>query len=198
MSKSNEPAHKTDSVLDLRKHRRINMLAKARYLASDGREYDAVVQDASISGLFLHSVHKPKSGDRIIVYVDGFGRVECIVRRVIDEGFAVEFGAGERKRDRLVEKLTLFANQELLEGKNIASFPSISSKQEAVTLCLENGDVIPCKVKDFSLVSASVHPARMIAIGERVSLGKMKGRVAAHAGDDLIVKFHVGKPLDDN
>lgn len=174
---------------DFRRHRRVDIITKARYLGDDGEERVAIVQDASVGGIFLHSVHKPIISEELIIYVDGFGRVEAEVVRHDDGGFAVQIVANERKKERLIEKLTLLANEAMLKSSGQAVFTPMTLIDKSTKILLDNGQAVDCQVLDFSLVSATLKTSFPIPLGQKLRIGKMLGSVTSITDDNLLVEF---------
>ena len=56
---------------------------------------------------------KCEEGERIVAYLDHVGRIEGIVVRVVEGGFAVRILASAAKRERIVNLLTWLINQEV-------------------------------------------------------------------------------------
>ena len=93
---------------------------------------------------------KCEEGERIVAYLDHIGRVEGIVARSVEGGFAVRILASASRRERIVNLLTWLINQESLglseERKHERVVPRISASK----LILPNGDVHSCRVLDVS------------------------------------------------
>ena len=95
-------------------------------------------------------------GERIVAYLDNLGRIEGIVVRSFEGGFAVRILASLYKRERIANLLTWLVNQKAWglakNGKHERVVPRINASK----LILPNGAVHNCRVIDVSLSGASV------------------------------------------
>src|SRR5436305_11150074 len=111
------PQAKT-SILPLSKERRryqrvtVNLLG--RYMLADRREFPCQVSNMSPGGMALIAPVSGRSGERVIAYVDHVGRLEGVIARQFQNGFAMTIAASKNKRDKLAAQLTWLANRHIL------------------------------------------------------------------------------------
>src|SRR5947209_16951722 len=92
------------SALPLSKERRrfqrvrVNLLG--RYMLPDRREFPCQVTNMSPGGMALIAPMVAEIGERVIAYVDHIGRLEGVIARQFQNGFAVRIAATARKRDK--------------------------------------------------------------------------------------------------
>jgi hypothetical protein len=55
-------------------------------------------------------------GERVVAYVDQVGRLEGVITRVFENGFAMSFAATARKRDKLAVLLARLAKRDIIDG----------------------------------------------------------------------------------
>src|SRR5215469_786228 len=91
---------------------RVNLLG--RYMLADRREFPCQVINMSPGGMALIAPVSGQPGERVIAYVDHLGRLEGVIVRPIENGFAMTIGATKRKRDKLAAQLTWIANRHIL------------------------------------------------------------------------------------
>ena len=91
---------------------RVNLLG--RYMLSDRREYPCQVIDMSPGGMALVTPVRGQVYERVIAYVDHLGRLEGVIARQTENGFAMTIAATPRKRDKLAAQLTWLANRHIL------------------------------------------------------------------------------------
>jgi hypothetical protein len=91
---------------------RVNLLG--RYMLTDRHEYPCQVSDMSQGGMTLIAPVIGQLNERVIAYVDHVGRLEGVITRQLENGFAMNIAATPRKRDKLAAQLTWLANRELL------------------------------------------------------------------------------------
>jgi hypothetical protein len=185
--KTNRPAVKI--VPDRRKHRRVPVKVFGRFMREDKQEYPCQVINMSAGGMALLAPVACDPGERIVAYLDNLGRIEGIVARSFEGGFAVRILASLYKRERIANLLTWLINQEALglgeERKHERVVPRINASK----LILPDGSVHNCRVIDVSLSGASVACAVKPPIGTQVVLGRMRGRVVRHHEQGLALQF---------
>ncbi len=120
-----------------------------------------------------------------MAYLDNFGRLEGIVARIFDGGFAVEINASTQKRERIANLLTWYINREL--GAEERQHERIAPRIAAQKLILPNGDVHDCRVIDVSLSGASIAAAVKPPLQSVVVLGRLRGHVVRHHDQGLAI-----------
>src|SRR5436309_6094882 len=109
---------KKASILPLSEERRrfqrvrVNLLG--RYMLADRREFPCQIANMSPGGMALIAPVSGKPGERVIAYVDHLGRLEGVIARCFENGFAMTISATTRKRDKLAAQLTWLANRHIL------------------------------------------------------------------------------------
>jgi hypothetical protein len=102
-------AQKAPVILPLaqerRRHQRVRVDLLGRYMLADRREFPCQVTNMSPGGMALIAPIAGKSGERVIAYVDHVGRVEGVIARVFQNGFAMTIAATPRRRDKLAAHL---------------------------------------------------------------------------------------------
>jgi PilZ domain len=128
-------------------------------------------------------------GERIVAYLDNLGRIEGVVARSFEGGFAVRILASLYKRERIANLLTWLINQKSLglgeERKHERIVPRVSASK----LILPNGDVHSCRIIDVSLSGASVACSVRPPVDTVVILGRMRGRVVRHHDQGMAIQF---------
>ncbi len=176
-------------VPDRRRHRRVPVAVFGRFMRENKQEYPCQVINMSAGGMAVLAPVTCDDGERIVAYLDNLGRIEGIVVRSFDGGFAVRILASLYKRERIANLLTWLINQKSLglseERKHERIVPRISASK----LILPNGEVHPCRVVDVSLSGASVACTVKPPIDTVVILGRMRGRVVRHHDQGIALKF---------
>src|SRR3954466_6194255 len=88
-----------------RRHQRVRVNLLGRYMLADRREFPCQVVDMSPGGMALIAPVNGTPGERVIAYVDHIGRLEGVLMRLFDNGFAMTVAATPRKRDKLAAQL---------------------------------------------------------------------------------------------
>ena len=176
-------------VPDRRRHRRVPVSLFGRFMREDKQEYPCQVVNMSAGGMALVSPVACQEGERIVAYLDNFGRIEGVVVRALEGGFAVRILASLYKRERIANLLTWLINQKALGLGEERKHERIVPRVNASKLILPNGDVHPCRVIDVSLSGASVDCTIRPPIGTMVILGRMRGRVVRHHEHGIALQF---------
>jgi hypothetical protein len=186
--------HRSDRPLvkivpDRRRHRRVEVHVEGRFMREDKQEYPCQVINMSAGGMAVLSPIAVEIDERIVAYLDNLGRIEGVVARCFEGGFAIRIAASLFKRERIANLLTWLTNQKMLglseERKHERLVPRVSASK----LILPNGDVHSCRVIDVSLSGASVACSVKPPVETVVILGRMRGRIVRHHEQGLGIQF---------
>ncbi|MDZ4690813.1 PilZ domain-containing protein [Terricaulis sp.] len=170
----------TASQVGLRERRRFRRMpieVSGRMLDPLGREHDCRTADISPGDIRIAAPILPQVGDRVVLYLEGIGRVTGNVARKCGEGeVAIIFDFSAHKRERLAEQLTIFVNRDLGIDEPLRE---IREGAQTVSLSFETGEVYEGEVLDFSLAGITIRSKRPPPlIGVWVRVGAVYGRVA--------------------
>ncbi len=178
-----------------RRYPRVPVSVKGRFLAPDGSEHACEIRDMSLSGIALISEVEVPMGSHLIIYLDDFGRFEGPVVRAFDGGFAIETALSGPRRDRVAERLAIYAKggEEAAAAERRRVFPRYAPQEAGVeegsVLTLSDGRTAPCRIVDMSLGGANVATELRAPIGMNVSIGRMKGRIVRHTAEGIAIEF---------
>ena len=175
-------------VPDRRKYRRVAVELEGRFMREDRQEYPCQVINMSGGGMALLAPVACQKGERVVAYLENFGRLEGVVARNFEGGFAVQINASAQKRERIANLLTWYANRnhaDAEERQHGRFVPRIAAQK----LILPNGDVHDCRVIDVSLSGASIAIAVKPPLETVVVLGRLRGRVVRHHDDGVAIQF---------
>ncbi|HRK63784.1 MAG TPA: hypothetical protein PLN53_05270 [Terricaulis sp.] len=172
-----------------RRFRRLSLVIGGRLMDSQGREQDCRTADISPGDVRIISTNCPGVGERVVIYLEGLGRVSGKVARQCDEGeIAVIFDFSTHKREKLAEQLTLAINRDL--GIVDDAAPIISEGAQLVRLQFETGEAYDGEVIDFSLAGVTIRTKRAPPlIGMWVRVGTIYGRVARIVEGGFAIDF---------
>jgi hypothetical protein len=174
---------------DKRRHRRVPVDLAGRFMRENKQEYPCKVINMSAGGMALLAPVTCDHGERIVAYLDNLGRIEGIVVRSFDGGFAVRILASLYKRERIANLLTWLINQKSLGLSEERKHDRIVPRVSASKLILPNGEVHPCRIIDVSLSGAPVACTVKPPIDTVVILGRMRGREMRHHDQGIALKF---------
>jgi hypothetical protein len=166
---------------------RVNLLG--RYMLADRRDYPCQVIDMSPGGMALTAPVIGTPGERVIAYIDQLGRLEGVIARQFENGFAMTISATARKRDILAAQLTWLANRHILNLPEDRRHGRFVPKNPSTMLIMPNGVNLGCRLIDLSLSGAAVATDQRPPIGALVTLGKVQGRVVRHLDNGFAVEF---------
>jgi PilZ domain len=161
-----------------RRFRRMPIAVTGRLLDTTGKEYDCRTADISPGDVRIVSNTLPEVGSRVVIYLEGIGRVSGRVARRCGEGeMAVIFDFSAHKREKMAEQLTLAANKDL--GIHEDTRPAVREGAQTVRLEFETGEAYDGEVLDFSLIGITIRSKRPPPLlGVWVRVGTVYGRVA--------------------
>src|SRR4249919_1238489 len=133
-----------------RRHQRVRVNLLGRYMLPDRREYPCQVSNMSPGGMALIAPVSAQVGERVIAYVDHVGRLEGVVARQFQNGFAMTVSATTRKRDKLAAQLTWLANRHILNLPEDRRHGRIAPRNPTGRLILPNGVNVTVRVIDVS------------------------------------------------
>lgn len=174
-----------------RRFQRVRVKIYGRYMLEDRSEYPCHVIDMSPGDVALRADRPGALGEKVIAYLDHIGRVEGVVTRIIDGGFAMQLIASERKRDKLAAQLTWLANRHELDLPEDRRHERVSPRNPMTTLELADGSQYKCRIIDLSLSGAAIEVDVKPELGQPVLLGTMRGRVVRHFQEGIAIEFAV-------
>ncbi|ANP47652.1 PilZ domain-containing protein [Candidatus Viadribacter manganicus] len=165
-------------IRERRRFRRMPIEVSGRLLDPLGREHDCRTADISPGDIRIAAPILPTVGDRVVIYLAGFGRVSGFVARKCGEGeVAIIFDFTAHKREKMAEQLTIAVNRNL--GIEEPQRPAISDGSHMIKLEFETGEAYEGEVVDFSLAGITIKSRRPPPlIGVWVRAGNVYGRVA--------------------
>jgi hypothetical protein len=172
-----------------RRFQRVSVNLLGRYMLADRREFPCQVSNMSPGGMALIAPVAGEVGERVIAYVDHVGRLEGVIARQFQNGFAMTIGATSRKRDKLAAQLTWLANRHILNLPEDRRHGRITPRNPMGRLILPNGVNIAVRVIDISASGAAIKTDQRPEIGAAVTIGKTTGRVVRHLEEGFAIEF---------
>lgn len=173
-----QPSPRIRQTFDQRRHFRVRVSALGRYMLPDGREAPCQTLDMSPGGIALIAAVRGGLEDRVVCYLDHFGRLEGRIARHIDGGFALALAAPASKREKLADQLTWHANRSTLGVPEARLHHRIVPRNARSTFQFADGRSVPVHVLDISMSGAAVSGVASIAVGTLATLGRRPCRVA--------------------
>lgn len=177
-------------VQERRRHQRVKVVLAGRYMLEDRREYDCRTIDISPGGVAFAGPAKGGVGERVVAYLSQIGRVEGVVTRHVDEGFAISMKLPVIKREKLADQLTWLANRQALGMAEDRRHERIAPLFAHTTLKLPNGQEFLGKLVDISISGAALTVAAKPPIGSPVVIGQTGAQVVRHFEGGIAVEFN--------
>ena len=172
-----------------RRHQRVKVNLLGRFMREDRQEFPCQTINMSPGGASLSTAMPPRVGEHVVAYIDHIGRVEGRCTRVFDNGFAMTISATLRRRDKLADQLTWFANRNTLGLPEDRRHERFELRNPRSTLTLQNGTTVPCRVIDVSLSGAGVKVDVQLPLGSPVTLGRTPARVVRQIEGGFALEF---------
>jgi hypothetical protein len=172
-----------------RRHQRVKVMLTGRFMREDRQEFPCQTINMSPGGVALTSETPPRVGEHIVAYIDHIGRVEGRCTRVEGKAFSMTISATLRRRDKLADQLTWFANRNILGLPEDRRHKRVELRNPRSILTLPDGSTIECRVVDVSLSGAAIATRTKLALGSPVTLGRTPARVVRHLENGFALEF---------
>ena len=156
-----------------RRHKRIRLRLRGRYLLSDGSEFPCETINVSPSGIALRAHLPGNMGERVVAYIDELGRVEGEVVRRGDGWFAIDARTSQNKIDRIVKRIAML----LSPGAEGDGSDRSDAPQERSILRTADGHDVSVHIVDATTSEATIRSELKLAFGTRVTLDGEAGHV---------------------
>ncbi len=176
-------------ALERRRHQRVKVVLLGRFMLENQQEYPCQSMDISPGGIALLAPVQGRVGERIVIYLEHLGRLEGVIVRQFELGFAVQFNATRRKQDKLADQLTWLVNRHELGLPEDRRHERVIPRVAATVLRLANGKQAPARIIDISISGAAVSVGIPVPIGAAVTIGSTPGRVVRHFGSGIGIEF---------
>ena len=162
-----------------RRHARTKLALLGRYMLEDRREFPCQTVDVSVGGLALTAPVVGALGERVVAYFDALGRIEGIIVRHFEHGFAMTAIMPPAKREKLVNQLTWLVNRKTLGLPEDRRHERIVPRELNTNIRLADKTIVPAKIVDISVSGAAVTCAKQSPMGAMVQIGRRRARERA-------------------
>lgn len=179
------------TAAERRNFQRVRVKIYGRFMLEDRTEHPCQVIDMSPGNVALRADRVGDPGEKVIAYLDHIGRIEGVVTRRLQDGFAMTVVASDRKRDKLAAQLTWLANKHELDLPEDRRHERVAPRNPMSVLQLSDGRQYQCRIIDLSLSGAAIEIDVKPAKGVQVVLGTMRGQVVRHFEEGIAIEFAV-------
>ena len=174
---------------DMRRHRRLHLAVKGRFLGPGRTEHSCATKDLSAGGAFLECDAALQAGDKIIAYFEHLGGLDCVVTRATSNGVAVQFKTSEHKKEKLAAQIMWLANRDDFPDELGRVHERVNAGGRRTLMRLDDGITIDVEILDLSASGASLGTHARPDLGEVVTIGKIAAIVRRHHENGIAVQF---------
>lgn len=179
-----------------RRHARAKLALLGRYMLEDRREFPCQTVDVSVGGLALTAPVIGALGERVVAYFDALGRIEGIIVRHFEHGFAMTAIMPPAKREKLVNQLTWLVNRKTLGLPEDRRHERIVPRELNTNIRLADKTLVPAKIVDISVSGAAVTCAKQSPMGAMVQIGRRRARVVRTFDQGMALEFALPLSFD--
>ncbi len=174
-----------------RRYRRHALTLLGRFMREDKQEYTCRLNDISLGGASAFSDIIPNENERIVAQFEEIGVLEGHVVRRFSDGFAMEFTATHRRRQKLAAQLTWLLNRHELDAadQRRPGHDRIALIPKPVSIKMPDGNVYERNVLDVSISGASIQMELRPTIGSHIVVGRLPAKVVRHHDRGIGVEF---------
>jgi hypothetical protein len=175
-----------------RRYKRFEITLLGRYLRIlTKEEFTCRLMDISVGGASLLCDTPPQIGEMVVVQFDEIGSLEGTVARAVPGGFAVEFSATHRRRQKLAAQITWLLNRHELAAadQRRPGHDRIALPPKPARVEIDADTVLERNLIDISISGASVEMDERPPIGSKIVLGRFPSTVVRHHARGIGVEF---------
>jgi hypothetical protein len=172
------------------------VLAGKFFVPAEEVTLDCRIINLSGGGAGVKCAEPPPLNSFVVLYIEGFGRFECVATRFIDGELGLRFVCKEAKRQRLLRDLASYVNSGTTTHTKLRRHPRTSSVSVGY-FSRPSGELVRCDVLDISLQGVSLRTDSRPPLGEIINLGRTWGRVIRHHPDGIAIQFIEIRPPGD-
>ena len=172
-----------------RRHQRVKLRLPGQFMREDRQEFDCVTIDISPGGIAFSSESEGAVGEKIIAYLNQIGRVQGVVTRHFQGGFAISMKLPRLKREKLADQLTWLANRQELGMPEDRRHERIAPHVPHTTLILPNGREFIARIIDVSISGAALSVAVELLPGTPVTVGLTRAQIVRSYAGGVAVEF---------
>lgn len=174
---------------EIRRFQRASISLCGRYMLKSSEEYPCHTFEMSPGEASLFAPVKAAPGERVVLYLNELGRFTGIATKTTAMGFEMTLQLSTKKRDRLADQLTWFANRFELDLDDRRRHERVVPLFEISVLTLGPGDEHIVRIKSLSLSGVSIETDYQPPVGTRVIVGSTPATVVRLFPDGIACEF---------
>ncbi len=136
-------------------------------------------------------------GETLVAHIYGLGILRGRIIRTTASGFAFEIAATEEERLKLGAKIDWLKRQRVGAQSNRRAHQRFIPRLSRTIVTITDGQSIPCLLIDISRSGAAVSADINPAVGTKLVVGTVSGRIIRRLDVGFAVQFDELQPLDD-
>ncbi len=158
-------------------------------MLTNRQEFPCQTVDMSPGGVALIAPVRGAIHEKVICYIDQIGRIEGVVARLFENGFALSLNVPLTKREKLADQLTWLGNRHALGMPEDRRHARVIPRNPRSTLTMPGGRECQVKLIDVSISGAAFLSDAKPAVGTPVILGTTDAHVVRVFNDTVAVEF---------
>lgn len=168
---------------------RVQISLHGRYMLRSRVEYPCQTFEMSPGDVFLFAPVKAVVGERVVLYLHALGRFTGHAIRTTQTGFEMTLELPAKKRDRLADQLTWFANRYALDFIEQRRHERFVPLMELTVLRLGDSEERIVKISSLSLSGVAIETDALPPVGTRVIVGSTPATVVRISEDGIACEF---------
>jgi hypothetical protein len=178
------------SHFDTERFHRVPLSLQGRYmLLRTNEEYPCQTFEMSPGDVSLFAPVAAMAGERVVLYLSELGRFTGVALRPTEQGFEMNLQLTPKKRDRLADQLTWYANRSSLDVQERRRHDRIVPLMDLTVLRLPRGDEHIVRIRSLSLSGVAIETDRFIPLGAEVVVGNTPATVVRVTEDGVACEF---------
>lgn len=174
---------------DDRRWHRMRVSLNGTCLTAGKAAHGCTVTEVSAGGVKLTTEAPAGLNERVVLLVDGLGRLEGRVRRVVRDGFAISLRCSDRKRERIIECLTWIAHEQGVPAGDQRRSPRFPVQGQTGVEVLESGECFSAGMIDISATGMLLTAKQPPEIGAKLRVINRHAIVVRRDGEKFAVHF---------
>ncbi|QGM99549.1 PilZ domain-containing protein [Methylocystis parvus] len=169
---------------------RVQIAFQGRYmLLKSNEEYSCRTFEMSPGEVSLFAPVVAMPGERVVLYLNELGRFTGAITRHTETGFEMSLQLTPKKRDRLADQLTWYANRSALDVEDRRRHDRVVPLMDLTVLRLTRGDEHIVRIRTLSLSGVAIETDHIIPLGAEVTVGNTPAKVVRILDDGVACEF---------
>ncbi|WP_424360913.1 PilZ domain-containing protein [Methylocystis parvus] len=169
---------------------RVQIDFQGRYmLLKSNEEYPCRTFEISTSEVSLFAPVVAMPGEKVVLYLNELGRFTGAVLNGTETGFEMSLQLTPKKRDRLADQLTWYANRSSMDIEERRRHDRIVPLMDLTVLRLTRGDEHIVRIRSLSLSGVALETDHIIPMGAEVMVGNTPAKVVRILDDGVACEF---------